>query len=250
MLSLKTRFSLPQPVKLGGRRNTAARASVFLFSLIDLSGQNRKFGVFFPGFLTNLCTNMPAAAAAPHGDASNESPSRKLTEEEVKLCADRLSKPIDRDYTLPPLIPKKVISKEGQEKSLARLYTGAIERKAQILKSADEARTKQLLKPTVVANADLDQAFSRLYDQSIDMRKKRQENLEEKYSNKDVYKKFTSKDEELESAKRLCDASVQKAREVQKSLFDKYVLATEPKYAKRTKEELAASIARLTAKSS
>jgi hypothetical protein len=190
----------------------------------------------------------PDKKADHAADEAGGSPARKLSEDEVKQCAERLSKPIVREYELPPLIPRKVISKEGQEKSLARLYTQSLEKKQLLKNKAVEEKNKELLKPRVVAATELDGTFDRLYIQTLEMRKKNQQALETKYNPPQEGKKFTTKDEQFESAKRLCDASVEKAREVQRSLFDKYVAGTAPKFAKRTKEEIAAAVAKLTGK--
>ena len=187
----------------------------------------------------------PADGAAPE----DSTPHRKLTDEEVKQCADRLSKPFNRDVELPPLIARKVISKEAQEQSLARLYTQSIEKKKQWKEKATAEKTKELLKPSVVDKSELDGAFDRLYIQTLELRRRNQEVLDKKYHPEpENKKKFTSKDEQFESAKRLCDGSVEKAREVQRALFEKYVMGTAPKFAKRTKDEIAAAVTKLTTK--
>lgn len=198
--------------------------------------------------------SVPQHGAAKHGnnaaadEAHHESPSRKLTEDEVKQCADRLSHPIVRNNeVLPPLVPRRVLSKEQLDQSVSKLYTQSIAKKKQLVEEINKKKHDEELKPKVIPTNELEGTFDRLYTQQMEQKRKNDQRLKEQQAAANKSRKL-NKDEQLESAKRLCDATIEKAREAHRSLYEKYVTATEPKYKRMTKEELAASAARLCAK--
>lgn len=202
---------------------------------------------------------MKAAEKSPpgkssHADETSSAPAaadgaRKLTEDEVAACATRLSKPFQRTFELPPLLPRQVITKDTCDKSVARLYTESIEKKRKWAEKAATQKATELLKPVICAPEVLEGCVDRLYIQSLELRKRNATALDEKYyKGEQEPKRKLKKDEQFESSKRLCDGSVEKAREVQRALFEKYVTGTAPKYVKRSKEQMLAAIEKLTAK--
>jgi hypothetical protein len=201
---------------------------------------------------------MPAQrqAAASHGAENSReqfpSPHRKLTDDEVKTCADRLSRPVIHGAEpLPPLIERRVISKEQLDNSVQKLYTQSINRKKQMMDEISKKREKEegVTETKVIPSIDLDCTFERLYTQQMELKRKSELILkEQKMQERAKAKRFQNRDEQTESAKRLCDATIEKAREAHRNLFEKYVTSTAPAYRKMTKEELATSAARLTRK--
>mmetsp|Transcript_30511 Transcript_30511/g.35252 ORF Transcript_30511/g.35252 Transcript_30511/m.35252 type:complete len:205 (-) Transcript_30511:77-691(-) len=175
------------------------------------------------------------------------SPARKLTDDEIKRCAERLSQQPHRDDTLPPLLPKKILSKDQLETSVQKLYTMSIAKRKQVEDENERKRSAEDLKPRVMSANELDGTFDRLYTQQMELNRKNEQRRREQEAAANRSRKL-NKDEQIESAKRLCDATIEKARESHRSLFEKYVTATEPKYRKLTKDELAASAARLSKK--
>jgi hypothetical protein len=196
----------------------------------------------------------PAASAALHTAAADDqsSPARRLTDEEVKACADRLSRPVlHGNDPLPPLVEKRTLSKAQLDQSVDKLYTQSVSRKKQMLEQITKKRIEQegVSEAKVIPSIDLDCTFERLYTQQMEQKRKNELKLKEQTNKEKANaRRFQNKDEQTESAKRLCDATIEKAREAHRNLFEKYVNSTAPKYRKMTKEELVTSAARLTRK--
>jgi hypothetical protein len=195
-----------------------------------------------------------APAAASHTAAADDqpSPSRRLTDDEVKACADRLSRPVlHGNDPLPPLVEKRTLSKAQLDQSVEKLYTQSVSRKKQMLEQITKKRMEQegVSEAKVIPSIDLDCTFERLYTQQMEQKRKNELKMKEQTNKEKANaRRFQNKDEQTESAKRLCDATIEKAREAHRNLFEKYVNSTAPKYRKMTKEELATSAARLTRK--
>lgn len=205
---------------------------------------------------TKMPTSQAAAAHAAAAAASNShdqpSPSRKLTDEEVRACADRLCRPVIHGADpLPPLVERRTLSKEQLQQSVQKLYTQSVNRKKMMMEEISKKREKEegVAETKVIPSIDLDCTFERLYTQQMEQKRKNALKLKEEKANERARaRRFQNRDEQTESAKRLCDATIEKARDAHRNLFEKYVSNTAPTYRKMTKDELLASAARLSRK--
>ena len=175
---------------------------------------------------------------------------KKLSDEELKLSADRLSTRHKKTVELPPLVERRVLTAEVMTKSLDRLYTNTLEHRKRMMDELDKKQHPDMVKHVALDHDALEGMFTRLYTQSMQKRTDSIKKLQQKYLNGTSSAKALSKEEVAESAKRLCNSSMESQREKHTQLFQKYVLSTETKFPKLTKEQLAASATPLCTKKS
>ena len=199
---------------------------------------------------------MSTAATTTNADGCFSSPksyappikAKKLTDEELKASADRLSANHRKIVELPPLIKRQVITGDVMTKSLDRLYTSAVNNKKRMLEELDKSQHPDLVKHHQLDQEAMEGMFTRLYTKSVQQNKDSLEKLKAKYMPDFNNGTKLSKEQIGESAKRLCNESMDSSKESHAKLFDKYVLATSPKFRKLTPEEVKASADRLCAK--
>jgi hypothetical protein len=201
---------------------------------------------------------MPATAASSTKSAtatgSHRSPSqegtrspKKLSEEELARSTQRLTGASRAEVKLKPLVESVKLSKSDEEKSVKRLYDEAVAAQKRKHTELEKRHEESSPKPTGVralAQSEEQDAISRLYDKSIYHMQTVQAELEKKFvpelSNK---KPDGTAQQDVNS--RLYTDSMAKQKDGKSKLYDKYILDVEPKMAKRTKEELKASAAKL-----
>jgi len=173
---------------------------------------------------------------------------KKLTEEEIKQSADRLSSVNKKPVELPPLTERRVLTAEVLTKSLDRLYTASVSNKKRMLEDLDKKQHPDMVKHTKLDQESMEGMFTRLYTQSVQKKHDNLDKLRSKYLPPVGGTVKLTKEQIGESANRLCNASIDSSKESHAKLFEKYVLATAPKYAKLTKEQIEQSAKRLSAK--
>jgi len=174
--------------------------------------------------------------------------SRKLTDEEIKVSADRLASVNRKPIELPPLVERRVLTIEVMTKSLERLYTSSIANKKRMLEELDKKQHPDMVKHTQLDHEALEGMFTRLYSQSMQKKVDTLDKLKKKYMADPATHHKLNKEQIGESASRLCNASVEAQKENHTKLFDKYVLATAPKFPKLTPDQVKASGERLCQK--
>jgi hypothetical protein len=179
-----------------------------------------------------------------------ETSSKKLSAEEIQRSAERLTQVTRKEVVLKDLVPHHQLSKDDEERAIKRLYNDAIEAKArkqeQIALKEKAANSKDHTERRL-DQAEEQEAISRLYEKSIEQKRVEMDSLSAKFAAPQESKKL-DKDAQTAVNTRLYEECINKHRESRTKLFEKYVLDVEPKSAKMTKEQLAESATRLTAK--
>ena len=184
------------------------------------------------------------------GNTREQSPPRKLTQEELEKSAARLTQVTRKEVLLKDLVPHHQLSKDDEERAIKRLYSDALEAKArkkeQLAQKERDAHSKDHTERRL-DQAEEQEAISRLYEKAIEAKRTELEGLTKKFVDGQESKKLDKDTQEAVNT-RLYTESGTKHREGRAKLFEKYVVDREPKAAKMTKEQLAESSARLTSK--
>jgi hypothetical protein len=183
----------------------------------------------------------------PYRPASECSPSRRMTPEQIDAAVERLSRAKTPSTTLPPLIPPHIVSSGELEHSVQRLYNQSVTD----LQNKQHALEKKFLvdkRPhKQMSLEDTADSVNRLYTASVKsktdkiaaLRKKFLINYEKPHDEKAAEKC-------AHSVQHLFIEEKQRSEERKKELLNKYVVPTGPKVAKRSQSEIAAAVARLT----
>jgi hypothetical protein len=182
--------------------------------------------------------------------ADEQTSTKKLSAEEIERSAQRLTQVTRKEVVLKDLVPHHQLSKDDEERAIKRLYSDALEAKArkkeQLAQKEKTANSKDHTERRL-DQAEEQEAISRLYEKAIESRRAEMEGLTQKLAAPLENKKLDKEAQEVVNT-RLYTESGNKHRESRTKLFEKYVVDREPKSAKMTKEQLAESAARLTAK--
>lgn len=179
--------------------------------------------------------------------------SKQMTKDELQKSVDRLSRREPKEATATKPEPEKTyITKEQLDKRIKHLYDESLARRAmereEIAKQVDAAAKKDATVTTTTMSAEDEQAMvRRLYDESI---QRKEQNLQEMYnretaSSKEPKKKLKG-DEQQEVTDRLYKEGMQRERDKHIELYKKFVEDRRPPATQRTKEELAASSAKMS----
>ena len=174
--------------------------------------------------------------------------SKKMSTEEVKASADRLSTRHRKETELPPLVERRVLTADVMTKSLDRLYTSSVQSKKRMMEELDKKAHPDLVKHHQLAHDDMEGMFNRLYTASMQKKQDTLSKLQGKYLHQAAPVKKLDKATLADSAARLCNGSIEKTKENHEKLFEKYVIGTAPKFPKLTKDQIAASADRLCKK--
>lgn len=195
------------------------------------------------------------SSASPRGGSTRpNSPTRKMTAEEMEASANRMSSAQRRTKELPPIVKSRRFAKEEEERSVTRLYKDAMEVRAKKYElSVQKARKGERCETKIVEQEAIDELVSRMHDKSAEIAKRKQEVLERKYGKSGGggsrpatgSDRRLTKDECAAMGNRLSTESAAEQRGGKASLFEKYVLARVPKASAMSQEELIDASTRL-----
>lgn len=188
---------------------------------------------------------MPGGEFSSPRTMHEPAPVKKLTTDELKHSADRLSTVSRKEVQLPPLVEKRTLSDDQMKQSLERLYAHTLEHKKKMIEELDKKAHPDMAKHVTLDQDVLQSAFQRLHDKSMEQKKETLKKLKEKYVHPGADKKVLSSEELQASAQRLCNASMEAAKKAHADLYDKYVVQSSAHFPKLSKEQQVASAARL-----
>lgn len=196
---------------------------------------------------------------------------KKLSPEELNSLGTRLAKPVAAPPHPGPLHPPKPISKQQVDESLERMYRNAIDRKQKNLKAACDRKEKQDRPMTFskLSEDDMQESVDRLYKRGLAHHQKHLEAMKRKHEFRALSpadrmdavrqssmggKRAASpsrphspppKVDAAATVSRLYTEEFARKEAKERERYNKYILSTEPKVAKRTKEEIADYVERL-----
>jgi hypothetical protein len=194
--------------------------------------------------------------SAEHSPAKShgESPSRKLTKEELTQVTDRLfykqqerakqNEEKRREKLESVGIPKKPLTSQGQENLVQRIYTAQLERKKKQQEHQEEQRASSTVNTKQISEAELTESVQRMYYAQKEHSNKEREKLAEKYGMKVDHKKL-EKEQQQAMANRLSTWTKEEAR---KKLFEKYIAPMDPPVVKISADQVKAMADRLCKK--
>eukprot|EP00744_Colponema_vietnamica_P021178 GILI01030202.1.p1 GENE.GILI01030202.1~~GILI01030202.1.p1 ORF type:complete len:240 (-),score=21.06 GILI01030202.1:59-733(-) len=191
--------------------------------------------------------NEGSAGANSAAGTRPNSPSKKMTREEIEHSTSRMHSMSRKSKELPPILKSKVFTKEQEDKSTSRLYRDAVEtQKKKRELSAERVRKSERCETKVVPQEEIAEMVVRMHDKTAEIAKRKAEVLVGKYQRPDTanHRKLT-KAEETGVGQRLCTESSASIRSNKGKLYEKYLLDRLPKGSPRSQEELIDCSARL-----
>ena len=197
---------------------------------------------------------------------------KKLSPEELKNLGNRLAKPVPPPKDPGPLHAPATLPKQQVVESIERLYRNSVDRKVKNLKAACDRKEKQDRPITFakMSQEDMDESVDRLYKKGLTHHQKHMDAIKRKHeframspadrmnavrqstmgkrAGSPALDRAPSPAPKVDSAtvvSRLYMEEFTKKDAAEKARYNKYILSTEPKMAKRTKEEIADYVTRL-----
>ncbi|KAK7194022.1 hypothetical protein NESM_000314600 [Novymonas esmeraldas] len=188
-----------------------------------------------------------SAAHVEHGASG-----RCLTSEELQRSVDRLSRSNRPEVELPPLVPRRTITKEALDKRIHHLYDASLERRQrereEVARQMEAAIAKNTtMTATTISASDVEALVHHLYDETLELKKS---NFDKMYMQETAHyqrntRKLTAK-EQASATDRLYREGMERERSKHIALYEKYVVARHAPPPYRSREELAASADRMT----
>lgn len=179
-------------------------------------------------------------------------PAKRLTNEELQRSVDRLHRNTRPVVELPPLVPRRTITKEALDKRIHHLYDASLERRQrereEVARQVDAAiRKDATMTATAISASDEEALVRHLYDETLELKKTNFDRLymQETAHNVRTTRKLTAA-EQSAAADRLYREGMDRERKKHIALYDKYVVARHQPAPRRTADEMAASAERMT----
>ncbi|ORC91345.1 uncharacterized protein TM35_000063500 [Trypanosoma theileri] len=176
-------------------------------------------------------------------DDGRTPPNTTLTREEMEKSANRLSTRHRPEVQLQPLVPRRTLTAEAEERSIKHLYDDSMAHREQRLREIEANMNAEIdryrAQQRKLDEEEKQQLVHRLYEESIEKKDyKMKELYERELASLQRNTRTLGKSEQASVVDRLYTEGMANNRKKHIALFEKFVLDRQPQSVQRTPEQL------------